>query len=90
MKRHFDIFVSGKVQGVYYRAYTLEEAKRLGLTGFVQNLPDGRVYIEVEGEEEVLEKFIQWCWKGSPLSKVTNVECIEGPLKGYTSFTIKR
>lgn len=90
MKRHFSIFVSGKVQGVYYRAYTLEKAKELGLKGFVQNLPDGRVYIEVEGEEEALEEFIQWCWEGSPLSEVTSVEFIEGPLKNYTDFKIKR
>ncbi len=63
----------GRVQGVWYRASTQKEAIKLGLDGFVRNEPDGSVYIEVTGEEEVLDDFIMWCKKGPELAHVTEV-----------------
>jgi len=73
MKR-IHIFISGKVQGVFFRAYTQKKAQELGLCGWVQNLPDGQVEVVAEGSKEMLEIFWQWCYQGSPSSKVTKVE----------------
>jgi acylphosphatase len=62
------------VQGVGFRYSAEHEARKLNLVGFVHNEPDGSVYLEVEGEEETLKKFLEWCRKGSWLAKVERVE----------------
>lgn len=67
------IFVSGKVQGVFYRKYTHAEGTRLGLQGWVRNLDDGRVEITAQGPKELLAQLVQWCHRGSPKSKVSDV-----------------
>ena len=90
MKKHFNIRISGKVQGVYYRANTQTEAKKLGLTGFVKNEINGDVYIGAEGDEEQLKKLIEWCRQGPTRAVVKNVEITEGELKNYPDFVIKR
>ena len=85
------IFVSGKVQGVFFRKYTQKQAKALGLVGWVQNLPDGRVEATAEGKPEDVERLVQWCkTKGSPKSHVTNVECTKRRVTAatFTSFDI--
>ena len=89
-KLHYNIIVSGRVQGVSFRAYTAEEARKIGLMGFVKNLDNGNVYIEAEGTIEQLEALVQWCYKGSPLSKVLKVEKNQGDLKNFTEFRIQR
>lgn len=89
-KKHFAIRVTGKVQGVYYRASALEEARSLGLAGFVRNEPDGSVYLEAEGEEEALYQLVAWCKKGPPRARVDQVVVNEGGLKDFTSFEIRR
>jgi acylphosphatase len=71
VRRH--LFVEGRVQGVFYRASAQREGVRLGLSGWVKNLPDGRVEILVEGEEKAVEEFLSWCRKGPPLAKVTRI-----------------
>jgi len=63
MKR-VHLFVSGRVQGVFFRASTRDTARRLGLTGWVRNLPDGRVEGLFEGDEEALRRLIEWCRSG--------------------------
>lgn len=68
------IYVTGLVQGVYYRASCLEEARRLGLKGWVKNLPDGRVEAYATGEPAALDALVAWCKKGSPASKVNSVQ----------------
>ncbi len=68
------VFVEGRVQGVFFRANTREEANLLGLTGWVKNCWDGRVEAVFEGEREKIEKVISWCKKGPPGSLVKNVE----------------
>lgn len=90
MQKHISIKVSGRVQGVYYRASTHEEAQRLGLKGFVKNEPDGSVYIEAEGDDAVLNALVAWCKQGPPAADVTNVEIEEGTWKGFTEFAVKR
>lgn len=87
---HYDIRVYGKVQGVWYRASTRQKAEELGLTGFVQNMPDGSVYIEAEGPKDRLDALVAWCHEGPPLARVARVEVQEGPVKGFSDFVIRR
>jgi acylphosphatase len=69
-----EIVVVGMVQGVWFRASTREEARRLGIRGWVRNLPDGRVQAVFEGEEEVLRRMLAWCRVGPPGARVAQVE----------------
>lgn len=86
MCRH--ILVSGKVQGVFYRDSTLQQALNLGLTGYVQNLPDGQVEIEVCGEQPSLEELLRWLWKGPIMAVVEDVQIQDITVVKYTSFDI--
>ncbi len=84
------IYVSGRVQGVFYRSNTRKKALELGLTGWVRNLPDGRVEIVAEGEREKLERLIEWCRRGPPLARVEDLEIRwEEPRGEFDSFTIR-
>lgn len=65
-------------------------AQKLQLTGLVRNLHNGDVYIEVEGEEENINQLIDWCYVGSPLSKVIEVNAEEQPMKFMETFELKR
>ena len=67
--------VSGKVQGVYFRAWTRDAARRIGLSGWVRNLPDGRVEAVAAGSAEQLDAFKRALQEGSPLSRVSAVDC---------------
>lgn len=84
------ITVTGKVQGVFYRASARDAAERLHVTGFAQNQPDGSVYLEAEGEEEDVNSFIAWCEAGSPRAKVSNVAVEETGIKKFQRFEIRR
>jgi len=68
------VIISGRVQGVWFRANTKQMAEQLGLTGWVRNTSDGCVEAVFEGEEHLINKMIEWCNQGSPLSKVKNVD----------------
>ena len=70
-------YVSGRVQGVFYRATCVRKAQSLGLAGHARNLADGRVEVLACGEADVVDSFIEWLWEGSPASKVTAVETTE-------------
>jgi len=90
MIRRVNILVSGRVQGVYFRAFTQKKARQLAIRGSVKNLPDGRVEIIAEAEHHVLEPFIQWCHKGPVTARVDHVEIIDlKPDKSLTVFEIK-
>jgi acylphosphatase len=83
-------FVSGRVQGVFYRATCVRKAQELGLTGYARNLPDGRVEVLACGEAPVVEAFEKWLWEGSPASRVTGVDGAEldpASVQRMTSFT---
>lgn len=74
-KKRIHMIVRGRVQGVFFRASTVEEANRIGgLSGFVCNLPDGSVDIIAEGIEEKLKKLVSWAHQGPSRAKVTSVE----------------
>lgn len=90
MIKHYNIWIAGKVQGVWFRASARNKAKELGICGWVRNLPDGRVYAEAEGEEDALQEFIAWCHRGPELAKVSNVIVEEGLVKGFYDFEIRR
>lgn len=90
MQKHYKITISGKVQGVCYRANTQAEALKLGLKGFVRNEPNGDVYTEAEGTAGELENFIEWLRKGPDRAVVKNVAVKEGEWKGYGDFIIKK
>jgi acylphosphatase len=63
-------FVSGRVQGVFYRATCARKAQSLGLSGFARNLADGRVEVLACGDAAAVDAFVAWLWEGSPASKV--------------------
>jgi acylphosphatase len=67
-------WVSGRVQGVYYRGTAVSRARAAGLAGYARNLPDGRVEVLVQGPEAEVDAFIQWLWVGPVACKVTVVE----------------
>jgi acylphosphatase len=90
MNDHFKIRVRGKVQGVFFRSSAHNEAVALGLRGFVRNEPDGSVYIEAEGDQHALARFVEWCKKGPPRSRVEHVEVVEGQVHHYEKFEIRR
>jgi acylphosphatase len=72
---HVRCLVSGRVQGVFYRASTQRKAEALGLTGWVRNLPDGRVEVLASGPEDALKELRDWLWQGPPHAAVTGVQC---------------
>lgn len=82
--------VSGRVQGVSYRAYAIEQAKLLDLVGWVRNLPDGRVEAVVQGEATAVDQMIAWTQKGSPNAKVDLVQVEPEPLEPFEGFELRR
>lgn len=88
MIKHLNIKIYGRIQGVFFRATAQEQAESLGIVGFAQNMPDGSVYIEVEGEESKLDQFLNWCKKGPPLAMVEKIATSESQLKNFSEFSI--
>ncbi len=84
------VWISGKVQGVWYRANTREQAQQRGLAGWVRNLSDGRVEAVFEGPEATVEEMIHWCHTGSPMARVENVEVEWEEPQDVEGFTVKR
>jgi len=84
------IYVTGKVQGVFFRQSTKEEATALGIMGTVRNLLDGGVEIICTGTPEQLDSLINWCRQGPPKAKVTNVEWKEKDLQSFKGFMVIR
>jgi acylphosphatase len=88
--RRVRVVVSGRVQGVFYRADCAGRAGALGLGGFVRNLPDGRVEAAFEGESDAVARMIAWCREGPPLAAVAAVEVHDEPPRGDREFRITR
>ncbi|MBF0287158.1 MAG: acylphosphatase [SAR324 cluster bacterium] len=89
MRKHLNIQVFGRVQGVAFRHYTTEEANKLGIKGFVKNQVDGSVYIEAEGEEQELKTFVAWCHQGAPAARVNKVLMDEGGGRDFSVFEVR-
>ena len=87
--RRVHAIVTGRVQGVSYRASTAGEARRLGLVGWVRNLRDGSVELEAEGPEDAVEGLLTWCHQGPPAARVANVAVEDRPATGAdTKFSV--
>ena len=89
--RRVRAIITGRVQGVSYRASTATEARRLGVVGWVKNRSDGGVELEAEGDAEKVAALLAWCENGPPLARVTNVAVEEQtPTRVETIFSITR
>lgn len=84
------VFIAGTVQGVGYRYYTVNQANKLGISGWVRNLPDSRVEAVFEGTEIQVKAMIQWCYQGSPASVVKQVVIDYEQPQEIEGFDIKR
>ncbi len=87
---HLNIRVTGRVQGVFFRATAMDKALDQSITGFVRNEADGSVFIEAEGTRDDMERFLGWCRKGPQFAKVDVVDIAESPLCNYSKFEIQR
>jgi acylphosphatase len=83
------VFVSGRVQGVYYRANTRDTAREEGVDGWVKNLDDGRVEAVFEGPEDAVEAMVEWCHTGSPAAEVADVAVEYERPAGEDGFEIR-
>jgi acylphosphatase len=89
-RKRVRVLISGRVQGVFFRAFTRDAAIQRGVTGWVRNLVDGRVEAVFEGSEEEVDQMAAWCQGGSPGSRVDQVEAHQEPYQGeFTSFEIR-
>ena len=84
------VFVSGTVQGVYYRANTRDAARERGVDGWVRNLDDGRVEAVFEGPRAAVEDLVGWCHTGSPAATVEGVDAEYGDPEGEEGFAVRR
>ena len=82
------VVVTGRVQGVFYRATCAVAARRLGLGGSVRNLPDGRVEAMFEGPDTDVDRMVEWCRRGPEMARVDAVEVTSEPLAGERVFLV--
>jgi len=91
MMKRVHVYVSGVVQGVFFRHHTLETAMELGVNGWVRNLPDGRVEAVFEGEASSVDMMIAFCRRGPSGAHVTDLKLREESYKGeFKGFSVKR
>jgi len=89
MKKRYHVRIAGRVQGVFFRANTWKTARSLGLSGWVRNLPDGRVEAVFEGERGAAEKMLAWCRAGTPPARVERLEVdAEEPTGEFAAFEV--
>ena len=84
------VFVSGRVQGVYFRATTRDTAEEAGVDGWVRNLTDGRVEAVFEGPDDAVDSMVEFCQEGSEMANVEDVEVEYGEPQGADGFRIRR
>lgn len=83
------VWVTGRVQGVSFRAYTVREALRAGLSGWVRNLDDGRVEAAFEGDDASVRSLVDWCSRGSPGARVDGVEVVWEDARREQGFVVR-
>ncbi len=88
MKKSVRMYISGLVQGVFFRAFVKENAERYGVKGFVRNLEDGRVEVFLEGDAENVNKMIELCKKGPRHAKIRNVQIKQEKFQGFRNFKV--
>jgi acylphosphatase len=84
-KDRVHVFISGIVQGVYFRQKTKQQAESFGVNGWVRNLPDGRVEAVFEGEEQAVKALVDYCRHGPSYARVTNVDVLRESYRGEFS-----
>jgi len=84
------VLVSGRVQGVFFRATTRDEAREAGVDGWVRNLADGRVEAVFEGARSAVESMVEFCGEGPPAARVEDVAVEYGGPEGETGFAVRR
>lgn len=84
-----DLVVTGRVQGVTFRAATAQEARRAGVRGWVRNEPDGSVAVHAEGPAAAVEALVAWCASGPALARVHDVRRSAGTVEGCGSFDVR-
>ena len=89
MKKTIHCYVSGRVQGVFFRAHAREQAMLFGVTGWVRNLPDGRVEVMVSGEEAQVAHLQGWLKRGPAHAQVLHLEMEELEHREFENFTIR-
>ena len=87
MKR-VHVLVAGRVQGVFYRSTCAKAARRLGMTGFVRNLPDGRVEAAFEGADADVDLMVAWCRRGPELARVDEIQVEPEPVRADAAFQV--
>lgn len=84
------VVISGRVQGVWFRSSTLEQARRAGVSGWVRNRPDGKVEAVFEGERTPVMQVLAWCYRGSGAAQVTGVDVQwEEPTGEFFGFNMR-
>jgi acylphosphatase len=86
---HKNIQIFGRVQGVGFRYSARLAARNYGIKGFVRNMSDGSVYLEVEGSEDNVEKFINWCRVGPDFAYIDHVNIVDASLSNFESFEVR-
>jgi acylphosphatase len=84
------VVVHGRVQGVFFRSSTQDEARRAGIDGWVRNRPDGAVEAVFEGEADAVEQLVAYCHRGPPWAEVMRVDVIEEAPEGERGFHVSR
>ena len=90
MTEHRSFRIHGRVQGVFFRQSTRQQAQQLGLTGYARNNADGTVTIEAEGAPEALDQLEAWCHHGPAGARVSRVDATAGPVQEYLGFEVRR
>ena len=89
MKVHVTLHITGRVQGVFYRASARDKAQSLKVNGYARNEKDGSVCIEAEGDEQAIQTFIAWCKDGPRMAEVNEVKVEFGEIKNFQNFSIR-
>jgi acylphosphatase len=89
MKKTIHCYISGRVQGVFFRAHTRQQAMLFGLTGWVRNLSDGRVEVMASGGEAQVKLLHEWLKRGPEHARVLNVEMREMPYQDFENFSVR-
>jgi len=88
-RKRAHVYVSGKVQGVFFRATTRDTAQEQGVDGWVKNLDDGRVEAVFEGDPEAVDAMVEFCYEGSEMASVSTVEVTEEEPEGIDGFEVR-
>jgi acylphosphatase len=88
-RKRVHVYVSGRVQGVYYRATTRDEATERDVDGWVRNLDDGRVEAVFEGESDAVEEMVDFCYEGTSMANVSTVDVEEEEPEGLDGFEVR-